>query len=270
MPIHRRKKSKVAPEPAQAGGRQRPSPPARNRRKVAPAPESDAPKLSAEGLAMVHQAQAGASEGLGQPEERRRRARSVDRNMGSSLVGQGTELWSGGSMVDGKYKSLEERAGDDATRRGGTTLEMTFGDRRGYDKQKQEAEKAGRPELGHIPGELYATLPEWDNDKPHTQTPWLNLSSNIARNARHKVHATVTPNRMAGLLAPKAREGAGDRVAGQKDKGGVFWQREWEELNENPTLSMVQMVNSETDDKAYIPRSAQGAWEAPDLSRGDK
>jgi hypothetical protein len=200
-----------------------------------------------------------------QKAHRLKRSRSVDANFGSTLKGQGTELWSGGKMLPpahpplvGKYESLEDRACVDATNRFGHTLEMGFGSEEGFNK------------YGAIKGEVRQTLAPWDQNDASTQAPWLDLSSQIAQEARGMVHATVNPDRTAGLLAPSAREGAGPRVAGQQDKGGVFWGREFPELSQNSNISSLQMINAESGDRTYIPRSGGGGWEAPDTSRGNK
>ena len=208
-------------------------------------------------MASVGAAGGGGGPALAPPPRRLGRSRSVDGNLGSQLVGQRTELWSGGGMVNGEYKSLEERAGDDATRRFGHTLEMGFGNEQGFN------------DYGPIRGEVRQTLAPWDNNDASTQAPWLDLSSQLAHDARGKVHATVHPNRTAGLLAPAARDGAGPVVAGQQDRGGVFWQREWPELGRNPNVSSLQMTNAESGDNIYVPRSGRGAWEAPDVTRGN-
>jgi hypothetical protein len=170
-------------------------------------------------------------------------------NAGSTLKGQKTELWSGGKMVDQrmnrpdfigpirpKYESYENQAGEAAKARGGQTLELGFGIEKGYAKMPIPSRKGAD---GKKLGEARATIDPWVQDDDSTHAPWLEKSSLITRKARGIVRATVGPERMGGLLGDSSRKDAGTRVADQKTKGGVYWNREYKELLKNKNVPMI-------------------------------
>ena len=200
----------------------------------------------------------------------RGRSQSVAADMGSVHGGQKTHLWSGGTATGDKYESLEKRAGADAMMRGRRTLEMTFGDQRGFENK----------DLGPIRGEVRQKLRKWDQNDPSTQAAWLEKSTEIARNARGRVTTTLHPNRMQGLLNPDARDvsassssmvggaspvdSAGrDRIQNQQDRVGFFWQREQPEVMKNRNVHSLELKDAESGKTVTIPRGGRKSWEAP-------